>query len=133
MTGSAPLSYRRATEEVRAMLDRGTPFAHVEEAIDTTPTPPEEKAALWLLAWSLPDRWPQGQDIRPMLAHLASPDRAACDGGRTYGAGRFGAASEGQPSFRAAMDGRERVGLDTRGQTPFQCSSAGARQTRTSD
>lgn len=70
MTGSAPLSYGRATEEVHAMLDRGTPFAHAEEAIDTTPKPPEEKAALWLLAWSLRDRWPQGRDIHPMRGSL---------------------------------------------------------------
>lgn len=73
MTSSAPLSYGRATEEVHAMLDCGTPFTPVEEAIDTTPTPPEEKAALWLLAWSLRDRWPQGRDIRPMRGSLGIP------------------------------------------------------------
>ncbi len=70
MTASAPLSYGRATEEVRTMLNRGTPFVHVEEAIDTTPKPPEEKAALWLLAWSLRDRWTPRRDIRPMRGSL---------------------------------------------------------------
>jgi hypothetical protein len=40
------------TIEVDAMLDDGVPFDEIEGAIDSAPLPAEEKAALWLLAWS---------------------------------------------------------------------------------
>jgi hypothetical protein len=53
MTGTAALPYDRAAEQVEAMVGAGTPFAQVEDAIETALAPQEQKAALWLLAWSL--------------------------------------------------------------------------------
>ena len=40
-------------EHVEALMECGEPFAAVERAIETTPLPEDERAALWLLAWSL--------------------------------------------------------------------------------
>ncbi|MDX6642582.1 MAG: hypothetical protein QOD76_544 [Solirubrobacteraceae bacterium] len=55
MAGGATLSYDRVAEQVQEMMTKGTPFAQVEDVIDTTPTPQDQKAALWLLAWALRD------------------------------------------------------------------------------
>jgi hypothetical protein len=67
MISTAPLSYDRAAEQVEDMMELRTPFAHVENAIDAGHTPQEQKAALWLLAWSLRDPAHQRLDARPML------------------------------------------------------------------
>jgi hypothetical protein len=67
MISTAPLSYDRAAEQVEDMMEQRTPFAHVENAIDAGHTPQEQKAALWLLAWSLRDTAHQRLDARPML------------------------------------------------------------------
>jgi hypothetical protein len=40
-------------EHVEALMEVGEPFAAVERAIDVTRLPEDERAALWLLAWSL--------------------------------------------------------------------------------
>jgi hypothetical protein len=54
MMSTAPVSYDRAAEQVKEMVKLGTPFARVESAIENAHAPQDEKAALWLLAWSLP-------------------------------------------------------------------------------
>lgn len=40
-------------EHVEALIEVGEPFAAVERAIEVTRLPEDERAALWLLAWSL--------------------------------------------------------------------------------
>lgn len=64
MTGTAPLSYDRGSEQVEAMIKQGTPFTCVEDAIDGSPLSRQHKAALWLLAWSMRDPISQRQDAR---------------------------------------------------------------------
>jgi hypothetical protein len=68
MRASAPLSFDQSQAQVEGMMERGTAFSHVEDAIDTAPLSELHKAALWLLAWSLRDRMQQRQDARRMLA-----------------------------------------------------------------
>jgi hypothetical protein len=70
MISSAPLNFDQSQEQVEAMMERGTAFAHVEDAIDAAQLSAEHKAALWLLAWSLRDHVRQRQDARLMVAAL---------------------------------------------------------------
>ena len=66
MTGTAPLTFDRANEEVEGMIHHGTAFARVEDAIDAAGFSQRHKAALWLLAWSLRDPALQRRDARLM-------------------------------------------------------------------
>ena len=68
MRASAPLTVDQSQAQVEAMMERGTAFSHVEDAIDTAPLSELHKAALWLLAWSLRDRVQQREEARLMLA-----------------------------------------------------------------
>jgi hypothetical protein len=61
-------SYRDAVTE---MLEAGEPFGDVEDAIDEVAgLNMDEKAALWLFAFSLRDRDEQQRDARAHLAAL---------------------------------------------------------------
>jgi hypothetical protein len=51
LSSAAPFDVVR--EHVEALMEVGEPFAAVERVIDSTPLPEDERAALWLLAWSL--------------------------------------------------------------------------------
>jgi hypothetical protein len=42
--------------EVETMMCAGEPLEHVEDAIERAPLPEEQRAALWLVAWSLNER-----------------------------------------------------------------------------
>jgi hypothetical protein len=75
MIGTAPLSFDRANEEVEGMIDRGTSFASVEDAIDAAQLSQLHKAALWLLAWSLREPAIQRRDAR-LMAELFAADGA---------------------------------------------------------
>jgi hypothetical protein len=71
MRGTQPApaltSYRDA---VTALIEEGEPFGHVEEAIDAVDDlTMDEKAALWLFAFSLRD--PSEQQLQAR-AHLAA-------------------------------------------------------------
>ena len=72
MRASAPLTVDQSQAQVEAMMERGTAFSHVEDAIDTAPVSEMHKAALWLLAWSLRDHAQQRQDARLMLAGVSA-------------------------------------------------------------
>jgi hypothetical protein len=72
MTSTAPLSFDRANEEVEGMIDQGTAFARVEDAIDAARFSQHHKAALWLLAWSLRDPAIQRHDARLMAELFAA-------------------------------------------------------------
>jgi hypothetical protein len=70
MSVSAPLSLDQSREQVEGMMERGTAFSHVEDAIDTAQLSTRQKAALWLLAWSLRDNAQQRHEARLMVAAL---------------------------------------------------------------
>ena len=72
MTASARLSFDRSEAQVEAMMDLGTAFPDVEDAIDNAELSTEHKAALWLLAWSLRDHVQQRKDARLMLAAVGA-------------------------------------------------------------
>ena len=59
-------------EEVERMMSAGESFAAVETMIDQTELTEEEKAALWLFAWSMRDRRVQRRETRGLLAYLSS-------------------------------------------------------------
>lgn len=71
MISIAPLSFDRANDQVEGMMDRGTAFARVEDAIDCSHFSPLHKSALWLLAWSLRDPASQRHDARLMAEEFA--------------------------------------------------------------
>lgn len=71
MTSTAPISFDRGRDQVEGMMEQGTAFARVEDAIDAARLSDCHKAALWLLAWSLRDPSRQRQDARLMLAGAA--------------------------------------------------------------
>jgi hypothetical protein len=61
---------QRYRDEVAELIARGEPFGNVEDAIDGVATlTKDQKAALWLLAFSLRDPLEQRRDA---LAHLSS-------------------------------------------------------------
>ena len=55
MLSSARTPYDLLREHVEALLETGEHFADVERAIDATDLPEDDRAALWLFAWSLAD------------------------------------------------------------------------------
>ena len=56
---------------VKGMMDASEPFGEVETFINEAPALDEdEKAALWLLAWSLRDAWTQRREALAMLSSL---------------------------------------------------------------
>jgi hypothetical protein len=67
MKVTAPFPYDRAAKQVADMVEQGTPFAWVEDAIARVEASQDEKAALWLLAWSLPEPSVQVHDTPLVL------------------------------------------------------------------
>jgi hypothetical protein len=59
-------------EEVERMMSAGEPFAAVETMIEEAELGEDEKAALWLFAWSMRDRRVQRRETRGMLAYMSS-------------------------------------------------------------
>jgi hypothetical protein len=56
---------------VEGMMDAREPFGEVEAFInEAAALDQEEKAALWLLAWSLRERWTQRREALAMLSAL---------------------------------------------------------------
>ena len=78
MIGTAPLSFDRANEQVEDMIQQGMTFARVEDAIEDARLSQNYKAALWPLAWSLPDSALQRRDARMMAEALAGGRQATC-------------------------------------------------------
>ena len=70
MNLTAPLSFDRGSEQVEEMMDRGMPFACVEDLIDGARLSRDHKAALWLLAW-VPSRPDPSAPRRPAYGWLA--------------------------------------------------------------
>lgn len=67
MRTAAPSSFGRDVAQVEDMMEQGTAFGRVEDAIDAAPLSPDHKAALWLFAWSLRDPGHQRHDARLTL------------------------------------------------------------------
>ena len=76
MTFTAPNSFGRDVEQVEDMMEQGTAFAHIEDAIEATPLSRDHKAALWLFAWSLRDPTHQRRDARMTLGLVGAGNRA---------------------------------------------------------
>ena len=57
---------------IEGMMDASDPFGDVEIFInEAVALDQDEKAALWLLAWSLRDTWTQRREALAMLTALA--------------------------------------------------------------
>jgi hypothetical protein len=70
MRPTAPVFFDRSADQVEDMMQQGTAFARVEDAIDTAELSADHKAALWLLAWSRRDPGDQRRDARLALAGI---------------------------------------------------------------
>ncbi len=72
MSVSAPLSFDQSQQQVEDMMEQGTAFGRVEDAIDVAQLSTRQKAALWLLAWSLRDNAQQCRDARLIVASVGT-------------------------------------------------------------
>ena len=61
--------------EVERRMRRGERLAHVEGLIDATDLSPDEKSALWLLAWSYVHPVAQRREASAHLARLSAASR----------------------------------------------------------
>ena len=62
-------------DEVERMMSVGESFGAVETMIDEAQLNEEEKAALWLFAWSMRDKRTQRRETRGLLAYLSGIPR----------------------------------------------------------
>lgn len=59
-------------DAIEGMMSASEPFGEVETFINESAVlDQDEKAALWLLAWSLRDAWIQRREARSMVSALA--------------------------------------------------------------
>jgi hypothetical protein len=65
---SAPLSLGDYHDQVEGMIQAGELFGVVEDTINAAALDEDQKAALWLLAWSSRDSWAQRLDALATLA-----------------------------------------------------------------
>jgi hypothetical protein len=65
------LSYDSYRDGVAHLVDAGEPFGEVEEAIEHAELAQDQKAALWLLAFSKRDRSVEGRDERATLVGVS--------------------------------------------------------------
>jgi hypothetical protein len=79
MRARSTLGYHQ--DMIEGMMSASEPFGEVETFInESAALDQDEKAALWLLAWSLRDGWIQRREALSMLSSLAwcpSPDPAS--------------------------------------------------------
>jgi hypothetical protein len=54
--------FARCERQVEEMVDRRRPFDEIQDAIEATGLPADEKAALWIVAWSLDEPEPRRSD-----------------------------------------------------------------------
>jgi hypothetical protein len=65
------LDLAEAQTRVEELTELGEPFERVETAIERIDLPDDEKAALWLLAWSTQDRRVRLRVAKEALASLS--------------------------------------------------------------
>ena len=68
MTRTHPVSLGDYQEQVEGMIQAGELFGVVEDTINAAALGEDQKAALWLLAWSSRDSWAQRRDALAALA-----------------------------------------------------------------
>jgi hypothetical protein len=68
---TSPLSVELYQREVERMAEAKAPFGEVEDKINAAELATDEKAALWMLAWSLLAPATQEAEARVMLALVA--------------------------------------------------------------
>ena len=71
MTRIKSTPIERYTHEVETLTARGELFGGIEDGIEAMELPTQEKAALWLFAWSLREPAIQRHDARLTLALVA--------------------------------------------------------------
>ena len=67
MSGTYPTSLVDYQEQVEGMIEAGEVFGVVEDTINAAALVEDQKAALWLLAWSSRDSWAQRRDALAAL------------------------------------------------------------------
>jgi len=73
MSSTHQVSLDDYQEQVEGMIQAGDVFGVVEDVIDTAAIEDDQKAALWLLAWSSRDPWVQRHDALAALALVSNP------------------------------------------------------------
>jgi hypothetical protein len=68
MSSTYPASLGDYQAQVEGMLEAGELFGAVEDIINAATLGEDQKAALWLLAWSSRDSWTQRRDALAALA-----------------------------------------------------------------
>jgi hypothetical protein len=63
-----PASFGDCQDQVEGLIQAGELFGVVEDTINAAPLIEDQKAALWLLAWSSRDRSAQRRDALAALA-----------------------------------------------------------------
>jgi hypothetical protein len=67
MSSTHPVSLGDYQERVEGMMQAGELFGVVEDTINAAALVEDQKAALWLLAWSSRDSWVQRRDALAAL------------------------------------------------------------------
>jgi hypothetical protein len=67
MSSTHPVSLGDYQDQVEGMIEAGELFGVVEETINAAALVDDQKAALWLLAWSSRDAWVQRRDALAAL------------------------------------------------------------------
>jgi hypothetical protein len=71
MSHTHPVSLGDYQDQVEGMMEAGERFGIVEDTINAAALVEDEKAALWLLAWSSRDSWVQRRDALAVLAQVS--------------------------------------------------------------
>src|SRR4051795_8345979 len=74
-TDTRPLPLEAMRLEVERRMRRGERFADVEDLINATHLSPDEKSALWMLAWSYVHPGAQRREATAHLARLTAATR----------------------------------------------------------
>ena len=67
MSSTHPVSLGDYQDQVEGMMEAGERFGVIEDTINTAALVDDQKAALWLLAWSSRDSWVQRRDALAAL------------------------------------------------------------------
>jgi hypothetical protein len=72
MSNTHPVSLGDYQEQVEGMMQAGELFGVVEDIINASALEEDQKAALWLLAWSSRDSLAQRRDAKATLALVSN-------------------------------------------------------------